>query len=111
MSRFVKLILAASLITNLSLGVFVYLRHVYEQSWTWSLASNAHAISAVADAYFLAHPEAQFVRYPDLKAWDKTEWIKKNEQPERLYQPVFCRGESEVMILFMGRYGTLGVKH
>ena len=111
MNRFIKPLLVASLIINLLLVALIYHRHVYERSWTWSLASNAHAISAVGDAYFMANPNTQFVRYSELKEWDKTEWLKKNEQPERIYQPVIARGDDEVIILFEGWYGTIGLRH
>lgn len=111
MGSYTKHLLAASIVFNLLLLAFIYFRHQYERGWTASLAGNCRAISAVADAYFLANPNVKYVRYSELKEWDTTEWLKKNEQPEIIYQPIIAQGDDRVMILFAGRYGIIGVNH
>lgn len=111
MSRLTNSILVVSLGINIILGGLFWHRYLYERSMTWSLAGNAHAIKAVSDAYFLEHPETEYVKYTDLVKWDKTEWLKKNELPGRMYQPVLAKGDDQVIILFEGWYGIIGLRH
>jgi hypothetical protein len=111
MKRSLQWLFVALIVANLALVTFLCTRHAYERGWTTSLAGNARIISAVADAYFLENPSAQYVQYETLKEWDKSESLKKSEQPGKIYQPVLARGDSEVIIIYEGRYGTLGLKH